>query len=583
MENNHKTTLSISKIDQELFKDSDDYKIHKKKDIYESILSYVSTVSKGYDSERYITNYNGYDCIFYRTGSDSKWKNFVNSLFIDNEIPDGYFRTQFPSYIILKQIGGMIYCITAGRGNNLIDNYKDKVFGIGLVPKLVNKDDNVIKYISDYRVYGRRSSTQFSNRGTSNFSFEQNLESIYNELCASFNNEIQKKLGLTPEVNQDGDESNREISVNFGANIHINKQITIDEMDNVLKCIHELSIDDSAINFVINFLVSATKAGFVQSDITKEFITSVDCHPEIVKFAFNHKLNNNIKEYELVNASHNHITSDELISLGIASINSLEDIREFVVKSIKNKKSANSILRARYLQTYNVFDELKKEYVLFELLDQEFSYKGKQMYLMDGTWYLFIEQFTSFLNQSYVNFLNESIKYCKNIFNEQHIKIDYKSLANEDVLKQIISQNPNIIDADMVYIDGVEIADAIYLKDNEIVLIHNKTSFSGSGMRDITGQIASSAEIISKIRNRNYTSEDKITKYIEKLKEKNGSNYDSLISRLDTLFYDSKTSITYICGFIEAIRENIKSNYIKYLLVTTKHKLEELQYDFYIH
>jgi hypothetical protein len=40
MENNHKTTLSISKIDQELFKDSDDYKIHKKKDIYESILSH---------------------------------------------------------------------------------------------------------------------------------------------------------------------------------------------------------------------------------------------------------------------------------------------------------------------------------------------------------------------------------------------------------------------------------------------------------------------------------------------------------------------------------------------------------------
>jgi uncharacterized protein (TIGR04141 family) len=583
MENNFKAVISISKIDQELFKDSDDYKYHKKDDVYESILSYVKTISKSLDKERFITNHNGYDCIFYRTGSDSKWKGFIQSLFSDSTIPDTYFKTQFPSYLILKQIDGMVYCITAGRGNNLIENYKDKLFGISLVPKLVNKDDSVIKYISDYRVYGRRSSTKFANRGTSNFSFEQNLESIYNELSASFNHEIQKSLGLTPEVNQDGSESTREISVSFGANIHINKQVSIDELDSVIKRVHELSIDDSANNFVINFLVAANKVGFVQSDIAKEFINHVDSNPDIINFAYNHNLNNNLEEYELVNVNDNPISSNELMNLGITSIKSLEDLREYIVKSIKDNKSANSIIKGRYLKTNYEFEELKKEYVLFELLDQEFNYKGKQVYLMDGTWYVFIEQFMNFLNQSYLNIFNESKKYCKRIFNKENIDIDYKSFKNENELKEEISKNPNIIDADMIYIDGVEIADAIYLKDKEIILIHNKSSFDGPGMRDITGQISSSAQIISKIRNRNYTSSNKIDNYFDKLKEKNGTNYDSMISNLITLFNDNNTAIRYICGFVEPLKKNVKSNYIKYLLDTTKHKLEELQYDFYIH
>ncbi|MDR4969210.1 MAG: hypothetical protein RG740_06295, partial [Acholeplasmataceae bacterium] len=283
------------------------------------------------------------------------------------------------------------------------------------------------------------------------------------------------------------------------------------------------------------------------------------------------------------NSSANQVPSIDFSSLGVASISSLNDLREYVVKSIKSKKSANSILKGRFLKTNQDFDELKKEYALFELLDQEFSYKGKQVYLMDGTWYVFIDQFMSFLNQSYLKIFNDSQKYCKHVFNEEHVNIDYKVFSNENELKTIISNNTSVIDADMVYIDGVEIADAIYISDKEIMLIHNKSSFDGAGMRDVTGQIVSSAQIISRIRNRNYTSEDKITKYFEKLLEKNGSDYDPMISKLVTLFNDYNTSITYICGFIDPIKKNIKSNYIKYLLDTTKHKLEELQYNFYIH
>lgn len=580
---NYKAVISISKIDLYLFKDSDVYKYHKKEKIYESILSYINTVSRGIDKERFTINFDGFDCVFYRTGNTSLWKDFIQSMFGSEKIPDSYFRTQFPSYLLLKQIDENIYCVSAGKGNDLIDKFKDKLFGISLVPKLISKDESVIKYISDYRVYGRRSSTKFSNRGTSNFSFEQNLESIYNELSASFNHEIQKKIGLSPELNKDGSVSSKEISVNFGANIHINKQISFDELDNVLKRVHDLSIDDNANNFVINFLVAANKVGFVQSDITKDFLEYVNTNVHMINFAYNHNLNNNISEYRLVNSSDNLISENELIGLGIVSISSLDNVREYAIKSIKSDKTANSILKGRYLKSNNVFDELKQEYVLFELLDQEFNYKSKQVYLMDGTWYIFIEQFMSFLNNSYVSIFNDSKKYCENIFNTDHINIDYKSFKNEEELKDAISSNPNIIDADMVYIDGVEIADAIYLRDNEIILIHNKSSFSGSGMRDITGQIISSAQVISRIRNRNYTSVDKIEDYFKKLKVKNKSSYDPMISKLITLFNDNNTSITYICGFVDSVKINVNSNYIKYLIDTTRHKLEELQYNFYFY
>ena len=133
----------------------------------------------------------------------------------------------------------------------------------------------------------------------------------------------------------------------------------------------------------------------------------------------------------------------------------------------------------------------------------------------------------------------------------------------------------------MRYIKSIEIADAICIEDNNIYLLHNKTTFDGPGARDITGQINTSMRLISGIRNRDPELGKEFTKYIKRLKDKNPSKY-TLIDDFRRLIRNSSSTITYIASFTDEVAKDTNSNYVKYLMHITKTQLFSQNFEFYL-
>jgi hypothetical protein len=168
------------------------------------------------------------------------------------------------------------------------------------------------------------------------------------------------------------------------------------------------------------------------------------------------------------------------------------------------------------------------------------------------------------------------------VFSKTQLNIDVKQCETENELKSIINSSPKLLDSDCVLVDNVEIADGIYLVNDSIVFLHNKTKFTGAGVRDVTGQISTSAKTISEIRNKNYSTQDKMKQYVDNLKKKNPtlhSMVDDFASRID----DANTNIVYYAVFTDDVKRDTSSNYIKYLLDTTRHHLEALQYSLFFY
>ena len=223
-----KVNMSISKIDEERVKDTNEYKDNpnfKNLSLYEQTKCIIEVrlenetpikqeVTHVFDWKSHL--------YFYNKSNESQWKKFVQNLLeesMQENIDESIFLTNFPSFLIMNEVNQNVYVITSGQSNQIVDEIKDKHFGIELISKLVDEDDEVIKHLADNRIYGRRNATKYYNRGTSKFSSERNYESIYNELGTALKSDIQEKIGLPKDK--------RTISVTFGQLIQIHKALNI--------------------------------------------------------------------------------------------------------------------------------------------------------------------------------------------------------------------------------------------------------------------------------------------------------------------------------------------------------------------
>jgi uncharacterized protein (TIGR04141 family) len=408
------------------------------------------------------------------------------------------------------------------------------------------------------------------------------MEAVYSEMGMAFPSDKQKELGLEPILNQDGSVSIQEVNVSFGAMVRIHKQMTFREMNNVLKTIHKLYTDTTNNNFVVNFLVPVDKKGIKQSDVTSDFLDYLDTSKQSVEFAYNHDLDKQMGEYRLFNSQNNPVPDSDIQNAGLTSLSNLAELGLYVNNRIRSGQSANTILKCRKIKRNTPSEDLNSEYKLFALVEAEHLYNGKTLYLMDGVWYEFIKDYLSFLDDAYHELYDRSQSECAPVFSKTQLNIDVKQCETENELKSIINSSPKLLDSDCVLVDNVEIADGIYLVNDSIVFLHNKTKFTGAGVRDVTGQISTSAKTISEIRNKNYSTQDKMKQYVDNLKKKNPtlhSMVDDFASRID----DANTNIVYYAVFTDDVKRDTSSNYIKYLLDTTRHHLEALQYSLFFY
>jgi len=571
---------SISKINVDTYVNSNEYTMYAINDVFDSFLHYIDmTISS--KTEKVIYNRSGdVHCFVYNYGNQVDWKDLVEEIIGKKTQDELFFFTKYPSFILIINLDENIYCITGGLANHLISDFKDKVFGVNLICKIVEPTDEIIRYIADKRVYGRINSSRITNRTASNFYSERNYESIFSEFGTIIKNQIQERLGISIQKDNDGNEVEKGVLVNFGSTIRIGKPSTIQEILDITRKINELMDDSIPFKFVINFLVPVDRIGIKQSDVFDEFYKNIIIHPDNLNIGYNFELNNLIDIERFRNNNNKNIDSKFLEKYSIKSMNSLNDLRNLLVNHITENKSIGII--NNYYFKFESGEYEKNKVRIKDLLDQEYLYKNEiQVYLIEGVWYRFLGEYVGYLDNEFKKLFDDSAIICEKIFGVGEIDIDFKSFTNEELLKKKIKTSENLLDSDMKYIKSVEIADAIYLKDNSIYLLHNKTKFDGAKIRDITGQISTSAKFLSTARSNDVTLAKDMNDYIAKLRIANPQK-NEIVDEFERLLRDSSSSVTYMASFTSKVERDTKSNYVKYLLYITKKHLRLNNYNFFI-
>lgn len=571
---------SITRIDLDLYKSSNEYNTYSIDDVYDSFFHYIDKAVQSKAITVYKRLENDYHCYVYTYGNQVGWKEMISEIVLEEIEETGFFYTKYPSFILVMKVKGDIYCVTGGLANHLVSDFKDKMFGVNLICKIVEPTDQIIRYISDKRVYGRINTSRISNRTASDFVTERNYESIFNEFGTVIETQVQEKLGIRPQFDKDGNELDKDVFINFGATIHIGKPTDFIELREITKKIADLMDESVPFKFVINFLVPVNSLGIKQKDVFDEFYKYIIDNPSKLNIGYNYEINKLIDLGRFRNSGNSSVKQEFLEKYSVNSLNDISDLKKFLVNYLIEKGSSG-ILKNYYFK-FEPTEHDKSKVKIRELLDQEYSYKGtEQVYLIEGTWYKFLDDYTTFLNDEYETFYDMSIEKCVPLFGLDSINLDVKSYRIENDLKEEISKRDNLIDADMRYIKSIEIADAIYIEDNDIYLLHNKTTFDGPGVRDITGQINTSMRLISSIRNRDPELVKEFTKYIKRLKDKNPSKH-TLVDDFKRLIRNSSATITYIASFTDNVAKDTNSNYVKYLMHITKTQLFSQNFEFYL-
>jgi hypothetical protein len=333
--------------------------------------------------------------------------------------------------------------------------------------------------------------------------------------------------------------------------------MTFDEIDEVIKNVNQLlTLND---NFIIHYLVPINKQGIKQSTVDDAFLDYIKDHVDELHIAYDHEINVSFSNYLLYDHNNNLIDQDE-INLSIQkNMDSLDDLETYIKYKISNSKRPERILKNYHLIKGISTSQYDYKYSIFSLLNQEFDYKNKRCYLIEGDWFVFIDSYMSHLETAYKYLYKSSEEFW--IDNDYANKFNYyhHGLTNEQLLKDQIKNNPLVIDADLKLYKGIELADAILIDTNQIIFMHNKHKFDGSSARDLNGQIETSASIINHYRSQGF--DNGFDNYIDKLKIKN-PNLTSMIDAFKDLVVNPNTKIIYVACFIDQVDISTNSNYI---------------------
>ena len=158
-----------------------------------------------------------------------------------------------------------MYIVTGGYGYNIISEFIEKNFGLNLVPKLINKDDKVIKKVVEDKLMGNRIYTARRNKSDTNLTFETDFANVYRELEFNINEDLLLKLGIINT--QDKKINKTAISKD---SFKITKQLNIAELNILIERIDEIRKDK--MKFALNYFTLATDKNYKNEDLKKLFI-----------------------------------------------------------------------------------------------------------------------------------------------------------------------------------------------------------------------------------------------------------------------------------------------------------------------
>lgn len=530
-------------------------------------------------SERYRVSYNGFYGVFFKTTHDPAWCGIARQMISGNEYPEDqdapskfFLKNTNVSYVLCYVYSGQIYAVTGGYGSNYIGKLTEKNYGLYLLPKFIDRDNPVVKSLSQNNLLGNHTSTQKTNKKNTTIFLEQDMGSIFRQVNIEADRDTAEDMGI--EFDDDESDSKKIGFINKDSFV-IRRSLSLHELKVV---IHNLSdIEKEPDKFPLNYLVPARKKRLKNADLFNVLVEAL-INREFERFVLTGD------DYTtFYTGADKYVLRDED---GNELINTTAPILfSQVIDQITNPKlskgSICAMLKQWTLSTYdNTGRPIMYRATIFDSIQGfiEFGNDRRPCYLFNGLWYVFDEKFSDLLTQEF----EELYRNQEDTVNTLSAAFGLRFAAkHENDYNDALQKFPNIVVAHTVLLDNLEIADGIFWDEHSVYLMHNKASFSGAGTRDVTNQVLTAAEYLQQ-RLARYDRISFLESYYDKISAKYQSNKETLcVTKEDFVnALNSGRTFHYVTGYIQNYSSNSDATYAKYLTVETAKRLSAKGYKY---
>ena len=577
------TQFSIYKIDYDLVEEKFNINISRTANNYTTaitsvLVNSIVAILKTKSSSYYRFDNNGFVGVVFKTIHKPAWKDVAEQLLsnenLDSKTKESLLNNTNVSYVFIYEIKGNLYACTGGYGSNYISKFVVKNFGLYLLPKMIDPDNQVIKNVIQNNLIGNQTSTNKVNRNSTSVSNEQDMSSIFRQLIVEANREIAESLGV---VFDSEEPSSKKTSIINKDSLVIRRNFTLAELVSILEKINVL--EEKADAFALNYMVLARKKGLKNSELKEKLIQDFMAD-DFSRFIL---IGDDYEQY-YVSATRYLLTDKESQTVLLDKNEPL--LIQDIVNLTKNKNGKNTkteinnMLKHWEISTYDDNgNPILYPIPIFDAIQGfiEFGTNNLPCYLFNSNWYVFDNRYESMLNLEFGRFYDANHKISSDLIARWNLKSDSK---NEETYNLKLSKREDIIVSHKALLGNIEIADVVFWENDTVYFMHNKMTFNGTGSRDLTNQILAAAEYfqikrMSMERNAFFR---EYYKKIEQIANKNSRclafDEKEFVEKLDTAKH-----FCFIAGYLCNYRRDSRATYAKYLSIELKKKLMAKGFD----
>ena len=521
--------------------------------------------------------YKGFCGIVFKTTHEPSWQSVARIMLDNNEYPEEqkvvFSATTLTntnvSYVFFYICNGLVYAVTGGYGSNYISKFTDKNYGLYLLPKVIKRDNPVVKSLTQNNLLGNQTASQRTNKNTTSINIEQDMSSVFRQLSIEADRDLAELFG----VSFDDDESaNKKITILNKDSIVIHRSMSLVDLKCLIQQLNSLeTIEDQ---FALNYLVPATKKNIKNADLLEKlvsdiligehssFIVAGDDYTRFYTGVDRYLLTDEITGEVLINKEEPILFSDIVAALPRAKDGTLT--KTGIKTALKKWTiSGNDNSGQPVLFPLCILDSIQG-YI-------EYGEKNIPCYLFNGSWYVFDEKFGDSLSKEYTELYKQNQSFSNSLIKEFTLS---SNSGTEEAYNRSLYNNAQVIVAHTVLVDNVEIADAIFWNEDTLFLMHNKGKFSGIGARDVVNQALTSAEFFQRHRAL-HSREAFFEMYFNKIQSKYNSkklsmpfSKEQFVEKMCNL-----PNVNYVIGYIDGFKENSRTTYAKYLTIDVTKKL----------
>lgn len=514
-------------------------------------------------------SYQGLKGLIFKTTHYPSWDGVAKQIINNNELPSQELNKDFLtntniSYVYFYLCDDKVFAVTGGYGSNYISKFTEKNFGLYLLPKIIKKDNSVIKSILQNNLLGNQTASQRTNKNSTSIQSEQDMSSIFRQLSIEATRDIAENLGIA--FNED-ESQNKKINIVNKDSIVIHRSISIIELKQVINKI--CCIEKTKDNFALNYLVLARKKGLKNNDLYDTLIGT------LIDEKYSNFILTGDDYTTFLTCANKYIIKDE--KTGEILIERDEPVTFLDLIALlknKNKSSFNKLLKNWTISTVdNAGNLILFPIQIFDAIQGfiEFGDKNQPCYLFNGQWYVFDAKFSDILSNEFKELFNQQLEN-RSTYSSNFGLI--KTCDTEELYNSEIKKEGKYLVSHTVQINNVEIADIIIFDNGQLFLMHNKDSFNGAGARDVSNQVITSASYLQQMLS-SANRDDFLEEYYEKIisKYKNTGIKIPVDKTEFKKYFQGVPKIHYLIGYLKGYDENSRSTYAKYLTVELINKL----------